>query len=205
MAVLAGGPDVVYPRRHRVLHRQVREEGLVLSELPPGARPFRWSFPARNRIMAGLSQMTVVVEAADPSGSLITSDFARDLGRSVAAVPGHVTSRVARGTNGLLRDGAIPITRVEDVLDELFGVGMRQLPPAERVPREPRNPLLKQILRATEANDSVSAIARQAGASVSETRAALGRLESDGWLVRRDLGGWQRALAPASAEHREEH
>ena len=64
-----------------------------------------------------------MVEAADPSGSLITSDFARDLGRTVAAVPGHVTSRVARGTNGLLRDGAVPITGPEDVLDELFGVG----------------------------------------------------------------------------------
>jgi DNA processing protein len=196
VAVLACGPDVVYPRRHRALHRRICEQGLVLSELPPGARPFRWSFPARNRIMAGLAQLTVVVEAADPSGSLITSDFARDLGRSVAAVPGHVTSRVARGTNGLLRDGAIPITRAEDVLDELFGVGVRQVPRAERVPREPSDPLLKHVLRATEDNDSVSAIATEAGASVSETRAALGRLESDGWLVRRDLGGWQRALAP---------
>ena len=114
---------MVYPRRHRLLHQQVGESGLVLSELPPGTQPLRWSFPARNRIMAGLARMTVVVEAADPSGSLITSDFARDLGRCVAAVPGQVTSTVARGTNGLLRDGAVPVTGTEDVLDELFGVG----------------------------------------------------------------------------------
>ena len=90
--------------------------------------------------MAGLAQMTLVVEAADPSGSLITSDFARDLGRSVAAVPGHVTSRVARGTNGLLRDGAVPITRAEDVLDELFGAGARRVPPADGEPRRAGRP-----------------------------------------------------------------
>jgi DNA processing protein len=196
-AVLACGPDVVYPRRHRALHRQVREHGLVLSELPPGARPFRWSFPARNRIMAGLAQITVVVEAADPSGSLITSDFARDLGRSVAAVPGHVTSHLARGTNGLLRDGAIPVTKAEDVLDELFGAGMRKVPPmAERRGAEPADPLLARVLRAAEGNGSVTAIASAAGAEIAATRAALGRLEAEGWLVRRDLGGWQRTLGP---------
>ena len=65
--MLAGGPDVVYPLRHRRLHQRVRETGLILSELPPGTQPYRWSFPARNRIMAGLARMTVVVEAADPS------------------------------------------------------------------------------------------------------------------------------------------
>jgi DNA processing protein len=195
-AVLACGPDVVYPRRHRALHRQVREQGLVLSELPPGARPFRWSFPARNRIMAGLARMTIVVEAADPSGSLITSDFARDLGRSVAAVPGHVTSYVARGTNGLLRDGAIPITGPEDVLDELFGAGVRRVPPeANRAAREPEDPLMRRVLRAAEGNNTVSAIAAEAGTGVAEARAALGRLETEGYLTRRSLGGWQRTLA----------
>jgi DNA processing protein len=201
VAVLACGPDVVYPRRHRALHRQVREEGLVLSELPPGARPFRWSFPARNRIMAGLAQMTLVVEAADPSGSLITSDFARDLGRSVAAVPGHVTSRVARGTNGLLRDGAIPITRPEDVLDELFGAGARGVPPADGEPAEPADPHLKRVLRATEGRNSVTAIATETHLTVSEVRAALGRLEAEGWLLRRELGGWQRALTPTDGAY----
>jgi DNA processing protein len=206
VAVLACGPDVVYPRRHRGLHREVRERGLVLSELPPGTHPFRWSFPARNRIMAGLTQMTVVVEATDPSGSLITSDFARDLGRSVAAVPGHVTSLVARGTNGLLRDGAIPITRPEDVLDELFGAGTRSVPAAEDPsPPEPGDPLLRRALRVAERQQSVAAIAAEVGTTVAQARAALGRLEADGYLVRRDLGGWERALgqpAPAGAHHR---
>lgn len=195
VAVLACGPDVVYPRRHRALHRKIREEGVVISELPPGVRPFRWSFPARNRIMAGLAQLTVVVEAADPSGSLITSDFARDLGRGVGAVPGHVTSRVARGTNGLLRDGAIPITRTEDVLDELFGVGVRTAPPAPGAAKEPVDPLLRRVLQAAEGHDSVGAVAEAAGVGIAEARAALGRLELEGHLVRGDLGGWQRSLA----------
>ncbi|HKQ43604.1 MAG TPA: DNA-processing protein DprA [Pseudonocardia sp.] len=197
VAVLACGPDVAYPRRHRGLHEEVREHGLVLAELPPGTHPFRWSFPARNRIMAGLARMTVVVEAADPSGSLITSDFARDLGRSVAAVPGHVTSRVARGTNGLLRDGAVPITGPRDVLDELFGAGARPLPPPDGPSApEPGEPLLRAVLHAAERHTLVAAIAADVGTTVGRARAALGRLESEGYLVRRDLGGWERALSP---------
>jgi DNA processing protein len=199
IAVLACGPDVVYPRRHRRLHERVREKGLVMAELPPGTQPFRWSFPARNRIMAGLARMTVVVEAADPSGSLITTDFARDLGRSVAAVPGRVTSRVARGTNGLLRDGAVPITGAEDVLDELFGAGMRQVPEPESSAPEPAEPALARVLEAAERLGSVAAIAEDVSMSSAETRAALGRLEAEGYLVRRDLGGWERTLSGVAA------
>jgi DNA processing protein len=171
VAVLACGPDVVYPRRHRRLHERVQENGLVISELPPGTQPFRWSFPARNRIMAGLARMTVVVEAADPSGSLITTDFARDLG-----------------------DGAVPITGAEDVLDELFGVGMRAVPSQETARRDPDDPRLARVLEAAERMSTVGAIAAATNLDSAETRAALGRLEAEGWLVRRDLGGWERTL-----------
>jgi DNA processing protein len=193
VAVLACGPDVVYPRRHRALYERIRREGLVVSELPPGTRPFRWSFPARNRIMAALARMTVVVEAAEPSGSLITAEFARDLGRAVAAVPGRVTSSFARGTNGLLRDGAVPVTRTEDVLDELFGVGMRRPPPVADVRPDPTDPRLRAVLEAAERVGSVDAIAGELKLAASEVRAAMGRLEAEGWLIRRDLGGWERA------------
>jgi DNA processing protein len=194
VAVLAGGPDVVYPRRHRRLHERVRETGVVVSEFPPGTEPYRWSFPARNRIMAGLTRMTVVVEAAEPSGSLITTDFARDLGRSVAAVPGRVTSRFARGTNGLLKDGAVPITGTEDVLDELFGAGVRRSP-TEAVERvEPADRVLARVLVAAEGLGSVTAIAEATRLSTGETRAAIARLEADGYLVRRSLEGWERGL-----------
>jgi len=140
--------------------------------------------------------MTVVVEAADPSGSLITTDFARDLGRSVAAVPGRVTSRVARGTNGLLKDGAAPITSTEDVLDELYGVGMRHTPPeASRAP-EPEDPTQARVLEAAERTSSVAGVAAATGLTTAETRVALARLEAEGFLVRRSIDGWERALGP---------
>lgn len=193
VAVLASGPDVVYPRRHRRLYDRIRAAGVVLSELPPGTRPFRWSFPARNRIMAALARMTVVVEAGEPSGSLITADFARDLGRAVAAVPGRVTSSIARGTNGLLRDGAVPVTGTEDVLDELFGVGVRRAPPAAEERPEPADARQRAVLEAAERFGSVDAVAHELNLSASQVRAALGRLEAEGWLVRRELGGWERA------------
>ena len=110
VAVLAGGPDVPYPWTNRRLYERIRAGGVVLSELPPGQRAYRWAFPARNRIMAGLAAITVVVEAADPSGSLITSVFAADLGRTVAAVPGRITSRFSAGSNKLLVEGARIVT-----------------------------------------------------------------------------------------------
>lgn len=191
VAVVASGPDVIYPRRHRRLHERVRDRGLILAELPPGAEPYRWSFPARNRIMAGLARMTLVVEAADPSGSLITADFAKDLGRCVAAVPGRITSSLARGTNNLLKDGAVPIGGTEDILDELFGVGSRASPDSD-VRRGPDDPFLTRVLELADGCDSVPALARAIGATAAETRAALGRLEAEGYLVRRDLGGWER-------------
>jgi DNA processing protein len=196
VAVLAGGPDQPYPRRHRELYARVAEAGIVLSEMPPGAPAYKWSFPARNRIMAGLARMTLVVEATQPSGSLITSDYAKDLGRAVAAVPGHITSSKAEGTNELIRDGAVPVTRTEDVLDELYGVGARPaadpgLPRPER-PAAPTDGTLRAVLDAVGDGVGIGAIAEAARVSASEARAALGRLEADGHVVRRALGGWER-------------
>src|SRR6185436_9372375 len=87
VAVLGCGVDVAYPATHRSLWRRIQERGLVLSELPPGTGAWRWAFPARNRLMAAMAGMTVVVEAAERSGSLITADLATDLGRDLGAVP----------------------------------------------------------------------------------------------------------------------
>src|SRR5439155_1375613 len=95
VAVLGCGADTAYPRTNRALYGRIRHQGAVVSELPPGQPPARWTFPARNRIMAGIARATVVVEAAKRSGSLITAGFAGDLGREVCAVPGRVTSRMA--------------------------------------------------------------------------------------------------------------
>lgn len=125
LAVLGCGPDTAYPAAHRVLWRQVAETGAVVSELPPGSTPWRWSFPARNRVMAALAGMTVVVEAAARSGSLITADLAAELGRDLGAVPGPVTSRASAGPNELLAGGACVVRDGQDVLDAMLGAGAR--------------------------------------------------------------------------------
>jgi len=122
VAVLAGGAERPYPASKRALHRRILASGgAALSEMPPGTVVRRWAFPARNRLIAALAAVTVVVEAAERSGSLITADFADDLGRAVAAVPGRVTSPLSAGTNALLRDGAALVRDARDVLDLACG------------------------------------------------------------------------------------
>jgi DNA processing protein len=190
IAVLAGGPDVAYPRRHRDLHRQIADAGLVVAELPPGQRPYRWTFPARNRLMAALGRMTVVVEAGEASGTLITADFAQDLGRTVGAVPGRVSTRAALGSNRLLRDGAVVVRHASDVLDELFGAGATARP---RRAEPEIDPVERRLLDAVESDLGVEGMSAYAGLPAGEVRAALARLETRG-LVRNDgLFGWRRA------------
>lgn len=189
IAVLAGGVDVPYPRSNRPLYRQLRETGVLISELPPGVRPMRWSFPARNRIMAALAGITVIVEAAEPSGSLITAAYAADLGRPVGAVPGRVTARAAAGSNRLLRDGAKVILSAGDVLDELFGVGCSpELPD----PAEALEGPLRRVLDGVEAGHAVETIVQETGIGAAEARAALGRLELSGLIARDGLGSYTR-------------
>jgi len=125
VAVLPGGADRPYPASHRRLYARIRSGGLVMSELPPGVRPRRWMFPARNRIIAGLSAITVVVQARSRSGALVTARHAAQLGRRVGAVPGQVSSPLSAGPHALLRDGAELITDAQDVLDALYGPGER--------------------------------------------------------------------------------
>ncbi|HET8673689.1 MAG TPA: DNA-processing protein DprA [Thermoleophilaceae bacterium] len=198
IAVLARGPEVAYPARHRGLYQRIREAGVVVSELPPGTPPFRWCFPARNRIMAALSAITVVVEAADPSGTLITVEFAQDLGRVIGAVPGPITSRVAAGANRLLREGAATIRCTEDILDEIFGAGqgpdgkprVTEPPPAVRL--EPR---LRAVLDGVERGESAGEIAGRTGLPAGAVRAALGELELEGLIVPGAVGWYQRAAS----------
>ena len=193
IAVLGCGADRAYPRTNRALYERIRADGAVIAELPPGQRPQKWTFPARNRIMAGLARVTVVVEAAERSGSLITASFAQDLGREVGAVPGRVTSLMAAGANELLHAGAAPVRGAEDVLDMLFGAGnwgTRRTARAAR--RASLDPGLRRILRAVEAGDGLEDFAHAAGVPAADVRAALGRLELLG-LVRRDgLGAYER-------------
>jgi DNA processing protein len=127
-AVLGTGIDIAYPAGHRALHAEIRSRGLLLSEQPPGARATAGSFPERNRIIAALARMTIVVEAGRKSGALITAARALDLDRIVAAVPGPIDVPQSAGSNELLRDGAQIITSAEDAL------ALAGLSPAARSP-----------------------------------------------------------------------
>jgi DNA processing protein len=119
VAVLGCGVDRDYPAAHAQLAARVCERGLVVSEYAPGIEPAPWRFPARNRVIAGLAAATIVVEARERSGALITADFALEAGREVFAVPGEITSSLSIGTNALLRLGATPLTSAGDVLEAL--------------------------------------------------------------------------------------
>ena len=125
VAVLGCGIDRDYPRAHAALAHRVSELGLLVSEYEPGVEPAPWRFPARNRIIAGLAGVTVIVEARAKSGALITADFALEDGREVFAVPGEITSALSRGTNELLRLGAAPLIETNDVLAAL---GLEEAP-----------------------------------------------------------------------------
>jgi DNA processing protein len=115
-AVLGTGLDRVHPPTHHRMQRAVAERGLLLTEYPPGTDASKWTFPHRNRLIAALARATIVVEAAVGSGALGTADFALDLQRDVAAVPGQIDTAGAVGTNRLLRDGAVVIAETADAV-----------------------------------------------------------------------------------------
>jgi DNA processing protein len=192
VAVLAGGADVAYPPSRRRLHEQLVEHGCVVSELPPGFTAYRWCFVARNRLIAGLAALTVVVEATERSGSLTTADFAEQLGRPVGAVPGPVTSRFSAGTNMLLANGAGVVRDTRDVLDQLLGPSApRADEPPPAVPIEPR---LRRLLDAIERGHGSLAELTTDPAASRQVLQDLTDLELRG-LVRREFGGrYVRAL-----------
>ncbi len=197
VAVLGCGVDVPYPPRSTRLYEEIVDRGLVLSELPPGTTARRWTFPARNRIMAALGRMTVVVEARERSGSLITADLAEQLNREVGAVPGRVGSSPAAGTNALLHDGAHVIRGGQDVLDALIGPGAA----ASRIPTL-RGPALEEelagVLELVERGScSPDALARASGLEPGPLAAALVRLELSGYLSSDSTGRYERTSLTA--------
>ncbi|WP_303980999.1 DNA-processing protein DprA [Dongia mobilis] len=122
IAVLAGGVDVLYPPEHEVLFERLADEGLIVAEMPPGTEPGARLFPRRNRIISGLSLGTVVIESALKSGSLITARFANEQGREVMAVPGSPLDPRCRGTNRLIREGALLVEDAGQVLEAIGGI-----------------------------------------------------------------------------------
>ncbi len=147
IGVLGNGLGVIYPAANRVLYRRVAAAGLLLTEFPPGERPTAGSFPRRNRLISGLARVTVVVEAAEGSGALITAGTALDQGREVMVVPGNITSPSSVGANRLIRDGATPLLCSDDLLEHY--------PEAIRPPQDfaPPPPQIKPLPEGLDAGD----------------------------------------------------
>lgn len=185
VAVLPGGADVPYPARHRQLLTRIRAGGVAVSELGPGVAPRRWMFPARNRIIAALAELTVLVQGRERSGALLTAEWAARLGRGLGAVPGQVAASLSAGPHRLLRDGATLVASTQDVLDALYGVGAVSAP-QRRVAR--LEPSLSALLEAIAEGEEGEAAFARAGLGGESGLAALARLELDG-LVRRSPGG----------------
>jgi DNA processing protein len=189
VAVLGCGIDRDYPAAHAELARRICESGLVVSEYEPGVEPAPWRFPARNRIIAGLTAATVIVEARERSGALITADFALEDGREVFAVPGEITSALSAGTNRLLQQGAAPLTCAEDVL-EVFGLAVSQRPPVKL-----GAPARSVLERLGDGAASADELGRATRLTPAKTAVALAELELAGLAA--EAGGQYRVVMPA--------
>jgi DNA processing protein len=187
IGVLGNGFGVVYPAANRALYDRMVRDGCLVTELPPGERPFVGTFPRRNRLIAGLARVTVVLEAAPDSGAILTADRALDQGRTVLAVPGPITSRTSLGCNRLIQQGAKPALSVEDVLDEL-GLAL----PAAAAPNPERSlddltAVQRRVWDALAVRRHVDALVATCGAAPGDVLTALTEMEIRG-LVRQDAG-----------------
>ncbi len=192
IGVVAGGIDVVYPPENADRQRAMGERGLVIAEMPPGTEPRARHFPYRNRIIAGLAQATVVVEAAPRSGSLITARLAGEMGREVMAVPGSPLDQRAQGCNQLIRDGATLIQNAADVMEGLRTMTGRLASPtapfghgAEEMPTEPPSELRDRIVELLGPSPApVDEIVRLSSAAPGEVQLVLLELDLAGRLER---------------------
>lgn len=184
IAVLGCGVDVCYPKTNRNLWDEIQKYGLVLSEYPPGTQPTKYTFPQRNRIISGLSQATVVVQAPGSSGALITAEMAAEQGRNVYAVPGNINSAYHFGSNKLLRDGAMPLVVLDDLLEDL---GLHQKNPIliEETFSKTEKCVIKELLEQGEM--TADQLCRDTKLSVSEVHGIVTILEMKG-VVCTELG-----------------
>ncbi len=188
IGVLGSGADVIYPREHQALAREITGSGAIVSELVPGTSPQARFFPRRNRLISGLARAVVVIEAGEKSGSLITARCALDQGRDVLAVPGNVLNGRNRGGHALLRDGAKIVETADDILEELgFAVRNPGNAGASKGMAPPSADPILMCLTAGESSD-LDAIVERTGLRPSRVLPRLFELELNG-LVRRVGGG----------------
>ncbi len=194
LAVVGTGLDVVYPRGNADLWAQVAAVGCVVSEYPLGTRPDTWRFPARNRIIAGLAEVVVVVESHARGGSMHTVDAALERDRPVMVVPGPVRSSASAGTNDLLAAGSAPVRDAGDVLVAL-GLGSGAALRGRSDPRPPPNPLGSRILEAMGWHPAtIEQVTERLDQPLGEVAVELSNLERQRWLVRH--GSWFDRAGP---------
>ena len=196
IAVLGCGVDVCYPPENRELMTRIIENGAIISEYPPGTPAIPGHFPSRNRIIAGLSEMVVVVEAGKKSGTLITADLALDYGRDVFVVPGNVTSALSKGTNELIKQGCPIITEGQDILIAL-GIAYKEeekvkfkINTAENISAEERE---IYDLMETETPISAETLCRKLHKDIQDVQYILSLLELSGYIIKIPQAGYVRA------------
>lgn len=197
IAVVGTGLDQVYPRAHTTLAQQIAQHGLIVSEYPLGSEPLPSHFPQRNRIISGLSQGTLVVEAALKSGSLITARLASEQGREVFAIPGSIHAPQARGCHALLRQGAKLVETAADILEEFQGLNQPQthiLKAQAAIKTE--NPEAEPELLSALGYDpmTLETLSERTGWNVAHLQAQLMELELDGMVARLPGGLYQRLI-----------
>ncbi len=191
IAVLGSGVDRIYPPEHQNLAERIMTQGAVISDYPPGTQPESVNFPPRNRIISGLSRATVVIEAGEESGALITARFAAEQGREVFAVPGGIYAPQSAGTNRLIRDGAHPLLKFHDILEVLALEKVQEYRSARiTLPADPVEARLLQVL----ANEPqhVDEICAQSGLPIEQVSATLTVMELKGMV--RQFGGMNFSL-----------
>lgn len=126
IGIIGNGIDIIYPKKNEVLYEKIIESnGAIITEFPFGTAPLSFNFPIRNRIISGLSDGVLIIEAQEKSGTLITAGYAADQGREIFAVPGNIDSMFSKGTNALIKDGAKVVTKIEDIIEEIQELGNR--------------------------------------------------------------------------------
>jgi DNA processing protein len=192
VAIVGNGLDRPYPKQHTELWERVAERGALVSEWPPGTAPDAFRFPLRNRILAALVEVLVVVESRESGGSLITAREAAERGVEVFAVPGPVQLRSSLGTNRLLRDGAAPATEPDDVLLAL-GLDGRRAGRARFDSRvRPTGSGVAVLASCRAAPRTIEQLAAETGETLVDVALAVARLEHAGWV--RETGGWFEAV-----------
>ena len=191
-AILGCGADICYPPENRILMAEIQRHGLIVTEYPPGTPPDRFNFPRRNRIISGLCEATVVVQARNRSGSLITAELAAEQGREVFAVPGNIDSQYNLGNNKLIKEGAMPLICVDDILEHLGIAGAGEEDARERLSE--REYELFELLR-NEGEMSVDEVCIRTGLRPAYVNPILSVMEMKGF-INSDMGKFFVKIIP---------